>query len=440
MYSKSDSFSVRDKLWQTAWLLLAVVAGAHTSGRLAAAAYLKIDDIPGESTRAGYEDWIEISELHTDLRRTLDTGRLSGSADVGPVVIGKEIDKATPYLAQALFRGTRLGEVEIELTRATRDGGNTLYAQFLLHDASVAKFSQESSEGSEVIEEVAFNYTEIEWHYRELEVDSGSTLDEVGTYFDVVAAVGGVLEEVDNRPSIPPTGTLKVNLGDTLYTVIRILDPDTPPENLIVTATSLDPDLAVVEYFEYEGNGWTIGVSANTRLRGGTSIAISASDGEHSTSRYLPVLVGGDETAYEAFLTASFGNLLEKYPDLALPLEDPDEDDLSTIVEYYLGTHPNIATPMHEAMEVIPQRTPNGDQILVRYYRRNDEEGLSGTLNASQDLSQWFPLGAKSQPPLSETSTTSKTHPLYDQVEAVISLGPQPPPTFLLRYILTGDF
>jgi len=76
-------------------LLSASLLFALSAGSLAAAAYLKIEGVKGESRDKGHKGWIEIQSVH-GLPASLDDGKAAS----GKLVITKEIDKATPALAK----------------------------------------------------------------------------------------------------------------------------------------------------------------------------------------------------------------------------------------------------------------------------------------------------------------------------------------------------
>lgn len=133
-------------------------------------AYLKIDGIPGESTATNFKDWIEVLSFSHGVSQPAAAavstagGASVGRCEHGDFTISKELDKASPILAQKCSEGTHLKEIMLTLCRST-GGGQVQYMEYKLTNAIISSVSVSGSGQGLPIEAVAFNYGKIEWKY-----------------------------------------------------------------------------------------------------------------------------------------------------------------------------------------------------------------------------------------------------------------------------------
>jgi type VI secretion system secreted protein Hcp len=82
--------------------------------------YLKIEDIPGESTRRGHEGEIDIHGVAwlvtQDAAASAGSGRARGRAEIAPFQFYKWNDASSPHLALAVMNGRALPEVLVSLS------------------------------------------------------------------------------------------------------------------------------------------------------------------------------------------------------------------------------------------------------------------------------------------------------------------------------------
>jgi len=139
--------------------------------KMAVDAFLKIDGIKGESTDKKFKDQIEIlSYSHGLSMPTTGTassvgGGTSGRCDHQNFSIVKELDLASPLLAQKCCEGLHIKEVVLTLCRA---GGEKLpFMEYKMTNVIVAGVQPGGSSQGEGVpqEEVSFNYGKIEWTY-----------------------------------------------------------------------------------------------------------------------------------------------------------------------------------------------------------------------------------------------------------------------------------
>jgi type VI secretion system secreted protein Hcp len=161
-------------------------------------AFLKIDDIKGESTDDKHKDWIEVLSYSHGLSQPTTGSRSSGGAASAErcnhqdFSVVKTLDAASPKLALFCCNGKHIPKVQIELCRAT--GDKQKYMLYTLSDVIVSSVRPGgSAHGGETLplEEVSFNYGKIEWTYTATDHKTGKPSGDVKANWDQVANKGG---------------------------------------------------------------------------------------------------------------------------------------------------------------------------------------------------------------------------------------------------------
>jgi len=132
--------------------------------------FIKIDTIPGESTDDKHKDWIEVQSFsHSINQPSSATGSSCGSraaqrADFSDFSVVKEVDSATPKLAQACVNGEHIGKVTLEICRAK--GPMTCYFTIEMEDVMVTshQFGGRNADATPT-ENVSFDYCKANWTY-----------------------------------------------------------------------------------------------------------------------------------------------------------------------------------------------------------------------------------------------------------------------------------
>ncbi len=105
--------------------------------------YLKLPDIPGESRRDGHEGEIAIHRLSWQVARDAaaapGSGRRRARAEVGPLVLDKFYDAASPHLALAAMRGRSFAEAVLSVRKSTQ-GAEFDYLVITLSNVAVAGY------------------------------------------------------------------------------------------------------------------------------------------------------------------------------------------------------------------------------------------------------------------------------------------------------------
>jgi type VI secretion system secreted protein Hcp len=133
-------------------------------------AFLKIDGISGESTDAKHKDWIELLSYSHGVSQpstgSIGGGRSGARCDHSDFSIVKTLDKASPKLSLAACDGRHISEVRLELCKPA--GDRETFMQYFLTDVIVTSaLVQGDTAGDRPLEEISFDYEQIEWIYAE---------------------------------------------------------------------------------------------------------------------------------------------------------------------------------------------------------------------------------------------------------------------------------
>lgn len=155
-------------------------------------AFMKIANVPGESTDGKHTEWIEIMSFSHGMSQPASAqtsrqgGITTGRVDMQDFSVVKALDKASAKLALACCKGDHFATVQVELCKNT--GKKEKYMEFKLSDVIVASVrpAGTSHGGEEVpLEEIAFRFGKIEWNYTALDSKSGQPKGNVAAGWDL---------------------------------------------------------------------------------------------------------------------------------------------------------------------------------------------------------------------------------------------------------------
>lgn len=140
-------------------------------------AFIKIGDIPGESTDDKHKDWIEILSFHWGTAQPVTVGSglgglSGGGCSVSDFSFVKKLDKSSPKLFLACCNGTPITKIETELRKSV--GDKHVYQKFTFENAMISSVRPGgSSQGGDDVplEEVSFAFAKCELQYAALGQD-----------------------------------------------------------------------------------------------------------------------------------------------------------------------------------------------------------------------------------------------------------------------------
>lgn len=138
---------------------------------MATAAYLKIDNIEGESKRATHENEIEIHDLKWKLEMRpgqRNRGRSRATAQVGALNLRKYIDASSAHLALACMQGKVYREMVLS-GESMSDAGSLDYLIITMENVIVSKFDTlgvgEDDESVVIEEELGLTFRKVTYKY-----------------------------------------------------------------------------------------------------------------------------------------------------------------------------------------------------------------------------------------------------------------------------------
>ena len=134
-----------------------------------AAAYLKIGDIKGESTDAGFESYIKIGSFKIEIDGVAAKGNPREILFKSPQ-IRFPVEQASPELMLACANGRTLPSATLVLTKAPDDDGpEVVFTKIILTDVLITSYSTSAApSGAPPMEEITLGYETIEWTYSKI--------------------------------------------------------------------------------------------------------------------------------------------------------------------------------------------------------------------------------------------------------------------------------
>jgi type VI secretion system secreted protein Hcp len=141
------------------------------------AAFIKFDGIDGEVQDKDHKGWSDIlsfsQSLHQPGAGATGQTRRRGDVQMDDVHVTKELDKASPKLAEAVCNGKVFPKVEIHVTASYTDSGRVTYYAYELKKVLVTGYNIGGSGQSEdvPVEDLTLNFEEIKVTYTENDSD-----------------------------------------------------------------------------------------------------------------------------------------------------------------------------------------------------------------------------------------------------------------------------
>ncbi|MGA1873203.1 MAG: Hcp family type VI secretion system effector [Thermoplasmatota archaeon] len=142
-------------------------------------AYIRLEGIEGECSDRGHEGWSELLDFDHPISRTVygvGDYRNEGRVEIQDLTVVKELDKASPKLAEAICNGTEFDSVEIHFTAVSGDDIRQTYFAYELTDVIMSSYEVSNSGEDEtvLIEEITLDFEEIKISYTSPGDDDGA--------------------------------------------------------------------------------------------------------------------------------------------------------------------------------------------------------------------------------------------------------------------------
>jgi type VI secretion system secreted protein Hcp len=136
-------------------------------------AFIKFDGVEGEANDKDHKGWSDLASfgqaMHKPGGGATGQSRRRGDVVLDDLACSKELDKASPKIAEAVCKGKVFPKVEIELTASYTDAGRVTYYRYELKNALVTSYNVSGSGQSEDVpmEDFGINFEEIKVTYTE---------------------------------------------------------------------------------------------------------------------------------------------------------------------------------------------------------------------------------------------------------------------------------
>lgn len=137
------------------------------------AAYIKFDGVDGEALDKDHKNWSDLASfgqaLHQPGSGATGATRRRGDVILDDITCSKELDKASPKIAESVCKGKVFPKVEIHMTASTTDAGRITYYAYELKNVMVTSYNIGGSGQSEDVpmEDFSLNFEEIKVTYTE---------------------------------------------------------------------------------------------------------------------------------------------------------------------------------------------------------------------------------------------------------------------------------
>jgi type VI secretion system secreted protein Hcp len=144
------------------------------------AAYIKFDGVDGEAQDKDHKGWSDLASFSQGMTQpgggTTGPTRRRGDVVLDDLTCTKELDKASPKLAESICKGNIFTKVEIHLTASTTDAGRVTYYAYELKNVMITSYNiSGSGQGEEVpMEDFSLNFEEIKVTYTETDREGKS--------------------------------------------------------------------------------------------------------------------------------------------------------------------------------------------------------------------------------------------------------------------------
>ena len=137
------------------------------------AGYIKFDGVDGEAQDKDHKGWSDIQSFNQAIHKpgggATGPTRRRGDVVLEDILVTKELDKASPKLAESVCKGKVFPKVEIHMTASYTDAGRVTYYAYELKNAQVISYTVSGSSQAEDVpmEDLSLNFEEIKVTYTE---------------------------------------------------------------------------------------------------------------------------------------------------------------------------------------------------------------------------------------------------------------------------------
>ncbi len=155
--------------------------------------FLKLSNLPGDSTSTKHKDEIEIESFSMGQSRPFSLSGAVGTSASKPtfadVNVQGRLSSASPKLALFCASGTLIPTATLSIQKATTGGKAEDYYQVTLTDVHVTSISTEASDGNgRPLERFSLSFSKMLWVYKPSVADNKTSAADVKAVFDIAGS------------------------------------------------------------------------------------------------------------------------------------------------------------------------------------------------------------------------------------------------------------
>lgn len=133
-------------------------------------AFIQFEGVEGESLDDKHKKWCDTNSVSQGWTNPTPAGaygvnRQRGDTQQVPFHVTRDLDKASPKLAEAICMGKTFGKVLIEVTRSFTDGSRSTYLKYELKDVQITDYIVNISSDGTPTESLTLNFDELKQTY-----------------------------------------------------------------------------------------------------------------------------------------------------------------------------------------------------------------------------------------------------------------------------------
>lgn len=149
-------------------------------------AFIKFDDIQGESTDKAHPSWCTAANFKWGLAKPYTPGAPTSPTSASSLIIDKLIDRASPVLFLRCAQGTHLPTVTLELSRSTAAGTVPVFYKIVLTDVVITNITTKGDPASTTAnaptESIELSYSTLSITYSTIDSKGGTVTQPTVTY------------------------------------------------------------------------------------------------------------------------------------------------------------------------------------------------------------------------------------------------------------------
>lgn len=166
---------------------LAAGVALSVAGAAGADVFMKAANVPGDALQRGFEEQVALTGASLSISSYYNPepeglGETSRTTNVGPIMLTKSPDRASPKLMAMAVNGAPIGSLEISFTAPAKPGQpQNVEARWILEGAEVRSFSvyPGANPGDKPVETIEIAYASMRYQHFDKGKNGAASMEEV---------------------------------------------------------------------------------------------------------------------------------------------------------------------------------------------------------------------------------------------------------------------